>query len=57
MVDVGGADGNVVLEPSNYGSGFLMALKGHSQGHLLIAEGSISKLWEEEYLRWNYITG
>ena len=37
--DIGGADGNVILEPPNYGSGFMMALKGHSQGHLLIAEG------------------
>ena len=27
--DAGGADGNVVLEPPNYGSGFFMAFKHH----------------------------
>ena len=53
--DVGGADRNVVFEPPNYGSGFLMAFKHHGQGHLLIAEGLVSKLWEKENLRWNYI--
>ena len=33
-----GADGYVVLEPSNCGIDFVVALKGHSQGHLFIGE-------------------
>ena len=49
-------DGNniIVLEPSNHSSGFLVALKGHSQGHLFIIEGFVPKLWERENPRWNY---
>ena len=42
---------NVVLEPPDTGRGFLVALKGHNQGHLLITKGRSG--WLGQYLWWD----